>query len=66
MDKQRIVIIVEGGVIQNIEDIPPNVIVEVRDYDTDTDDYEEGDNPGPGYRKDPMGDVYSLGEWEAE
>lgn len=34
-DQHNIVITVEGGVIQSIENIPPGVRVVVRDYDVD-------------------------------
>jgi hypothetical protein len=34
-DQHAIVITVEGGVIQSIENIPPGVRIVVRDYDVD-------------------------------
>ena len=34
-EERRIVIVLEGGIIQNIEHIPADVTVEVRDFDTE-------------------------------
>ena len=40
-EMDRIIVRVEGGMVQSVEGIPPGVIVEVRDYDTDGLDDEE-------------------------
>jgi len=58
---EKIIVIVEGGVVQNVFDIPQGVEVEVRDYDTDQ--REEGDRDGDIIRKDKAGDFYRVGLW---
>lgn len=58
---EKIIIIVVGGVIQNVLDIPQDVEVEVRDYDTDQ--REEGDHGGDVICKDKAGDFYREGLW---
>ncbi len=35
---KKIIVVIEGGIIQDIVGIPPNVVVEVRDWDIDVDD----------------------------
>ena len=62
MDDKRIIITVEGGLIQNIEGIPAGVVVEVHDYDTDGAELNEEE----GLLKDERGDVYQRAEWESE
>lgn len=57
----KIKITVEGGLIQDIENIPDNVVIEVRDYDN------EGLTPDdPWYGKDEEGRECAISEWEAE
>jgi hypothetical protein len=36
--RTEITITVDGGIVQDIEGIPPNVVVVVRDYDCEPDD----------------------------
>ena len=54
-----ILIVVEGGVIQNIEGIPAGVQVEVRDYDV------EGCEPGDDLKTNDVGDEYFESIWQA-
>ena len=57
----KITIIVRGGVIQGIQDIPSNVTIEVHDYDVEPDDID------PDYRGvDEDGHPYFLGTWEGK
>ena len=56
MNTPEIIIIVERGLIQDIKRIPPGIIVEVRDYDTDG-------STGQ-HRKDKNGAIYRLSTWE--
>lgn len=37
-DKPPIIITVSGGLIQDIENIPPGIVIEVRDYDSHDED----------------------------
>lgn len=61
--KKKIVeITVEGGVIQHIE-VPKGVVVQVRDYDVDSDDIGDSDYD---IRKDDNGDPYYYAEWTRE
>lgn len=52
-EKKKIVIIVEGGLIQEINNVPVDVVVEVHDYDTDGSEpeREETDKDGNNYLK---------------
>ena len=52
----KIIIIVEGGLIQDISNIPHDIEIEVRDYDTDGADEENT-------KKDSDGDEYLIGIW---
>jgi len=59
--EEKIIVIVEGGVVQNVFDIPQGVEVEVRDYDTAW--REEIEAYGKVVRKDKAGDFYEVGLW---
>ena len=50
MKKKMIKIIVRGGVIQHIADVPKGVCVRVRDYDVT--DPKEDDDSYPGYEEE--------------
>lgn len=54
--KHRIVISLEGGFIQDISNIPADVIVEVRDFDSDGREEEA-------LSETPEGDKFILSEW---
>lgn len=56
--KKKIVLTMEGGVINNIEGIPPNHVVEVKDYDCDS--YEKDQ-----LTKDEKGDDVHISTWGA-
>lgn len=56
---QRILIVVEGGQILSVDHIPPGVVVEVRDFDTEGAD-ESAHNIR---RSEESGDLYRLSEW---
>ena len=43
---QRIRIIVSGGVVQDVQNIPPGIVVELWDYDCETEDTDETDSIG--------------------
>ena len=60
MKTQKIIITVEGGIVQNVNGIPGATIIEVHDYDTDGGILEEDDR----LRRDKNGDVYHLSSWE--
>ena len=60
MNEKRIIITVEGGLIQNIDGIPAGVVVEVHDYDLDEGDEDEDT------KNDADGNSYREGIWEAE
>ena len=51
----RIVVIVSGGVIQDVRDIPADCLVEVHDYDCDDDDTT--------LDRDENGDAYECIPW---
>ena len=51
----RIRIIVSGGVIQEIQNIPPGIIVDVWDYDCESED--------DGVETDSIGDPVLKSEW---
>jgi len=55
---ERIVVVVSGGVVQDVVGVPPGVVVEVHDYDTDGSDESLG--------IDEEGYPYLLGEWRHE
>ena len=57
----RIIVRVEGGMVQSVEGVPPGVIVEVRDYDTDGlgDEELETDDDGIPHR---IADEYGSGD----
>lgn len=59
-EKQKIIITVEGGLIQWIKHIPEDIQIEVRDYDTD----EEADDKN--VFTDADGDNYFKGIWESD
>jgi hypothetical protein len=40
-EPHKVIIDVEGGIIQSIKNIPPGIIIEVRDYDVEGADTEE-------------------------
>ena len=51
MDAPKIIITVEGGCVQAIEGIPPNVKVIVHDYDVCEEDETKEDKDGNRYRE---------------
>jgi hypothetical protein len=57
---KKIIITIEGGIVQNVNGIPRGTIIEVHDYDTDGGIPEEDDR----LRRDKSGDVYHLSSWE--
>ncbi len=59
MKKKTIVVVVEGGVIQNILHIPRGVRVQVRDYDAEGEDRSD-----PRIKRDRVGDPYYCATWE--
>lgn len=58
MKKHKILITVDGGIIQDICDIPDNIEIEVHDYDCD--EYETDDN---NVETDENGDEYWKSIW---
>lgn len=56
-NKHRMLITVEGGVIQSIDNIPANTVIEVRDFDRD------GDREHPSWNEEHQAFVR---EWEGE
>jgi len=54
-ESNRIRIIVSGGLIQEVQNIPAGVVVEVWDYDCDSDD--------DGVELDSIGDSVLKSEW---
>lgn len=50
-EKKRIIVYMDGGLIQNIEGIPKDVLIEARDYDIEGADPEDikQDADGQGY-----------------
>ena len=56
---QEILVIVEGGVIQEIYGIPSDVVVRVKDYDVDPRD-------DPDYPRDRDGEPYFEAVWTVE
>jgi len=61
MEKKKITVIVEGGVIQEILDIPDDITIEVHDYDVDTEPDEEDEFNNT--VEDENGDYYWKSEW---
>ena len=59
MKKHKILITVEGGVIQDISNIPENTEVEVYDYDCD-----EYPNDNNNVEVDEDGDEYWKSVWD--
>ncbi len=59
MDKHRIIIMVKGGLVQDVQKPLPlrNVIVEIHDYDTDNTEY------GDILDTDTAGDQFRLEIW---
>ena len=57
----KIIIDVDGGLIQDIHNIPDGVEIEVRDYDTDGETSEDGDED---IFEDDNGYSYFLGVWK--
>jgi hypothetical protein len=60
MKNKKIIITVEGGIVQNVEGIPKGETIEVHDYDTDGAVPEEDDR----LRRDKNGGVYHLSSWK--
>lgn len=61
MKKKKITIIVEGGIVQEILNIPDDIIILINDYDCDTEP-----NPNDPYNStkiDSNGDYFWLGRW---
>jgi hypothetical protein len=55
----KIIIIVEGGIVQNVLGVPKGTTVEVHDYDTDGANPEEDDR----LHRDKDCDTYYLSSW---
>jgi hypothetical protein len=62
MDKKIINITVEGGVIQDISNIPDDISIEVHDYDCDTEP--DPDDEYNSTKEDQNGDFYWESVWE--
>lgn len=58
--KKIINVTVEGGVIQDISNIPNDISIEVHDYDCDEEDCDENDP----VETDTDGNVYWKSVWE--
>jgi len=58
--KKEITIIVEGGVVQEINNIPEDITITLKDYDCDEEDCGE-DDP---VETDTDGNVYWKSVWE--
>lgn len=61
MKKKIINITVEGGIIQNIDNIPEDIEVHVMDFDCDSDPEEDSDH----IRKNEDGDCYWFSVWDS-
>jgi len=61
-NKKLITVIVEGGCIQEILDIPDDVKIEVRDFDCD--DLPDPDDEYNCARENEDGDIYWESMWE--
>ena len=61
-EPRRIMVTVEGGLIQAVNNIPPGIVVEVHDYDTDGRELDEE----AGVMPDEHGDFYQRSEWVKE
>lgn len=59
MEPNTIVITIEGGLVQDVSNIPPGMKVVVRDYDCEGADDDE-------LSKDERGDDCYVTVWEAE
>jgi hypothetical protein len=57
--KKIVQITVSGGVIQDVQ-VPKGVIVQIKDYDVDSDDIRD---PDYDIREDKDGDPYYYSEW---
>jgi len=72
LGEKKIIITVDGGVIQNMCGIPEGVLVEVHDYDTDRESdvdfrtHDDGLIEGAEVRKDADGNNYEVGVWGPE
>lgn len=62
MKKKIINITVEGGIIQNIDDIPEDIEIHVKDFDCDSEPEEDSDH----IRKNEDGDCYWFNIWSNE
>lgn len=59
-EKHKIIVTVEGGLVQGIEGVPAGVVVEVRDYDVDSTTQPER------LCTDQDGAKYAKSEWRAK
>ena len=57
MNIREVIVIVEGGVVQDV-DVPEGVTVRIRDYDVD-----HLDDSDPSIHIDEYGDYYVEGVW---
>jgi len=58
VEKKKIIVIVEGGLISDISGIPKDIIVETHDYDTDGSEPEREET-------DADGNNYLKNQWES-
>lgn len=58
MTKKIITVIVEGGVIQDILDMPDDIQIHVKDFDCDSEPEDNG-----GVREDEDGNCYWFNIW---
>lgn len=66
MDPKRVIVYVSGGVVQNV-DVPAGVIVEVRDYDIEQEDWDHAVQSGDrDVGSDEKGDIFERGVWRGE
>jgi len=60
--KHKIIVIVEGGLIQDISNIPKDIEIEVHDYDCDSEP--DPNNKHNNTREDSDGAYYWQSTWE--
>ena len=56
--KRKIIIIMDGGLIQDIANIPDDIVIEVRDYDIEGTSLEEDE-----LSEDSSGKQYIASQW---
>ena len=64
--KKKIIVIVDGGIVQDVQGIPKRAVIEVHDYDVDGATPEDIDpicGKDERLRRDKDGNVYHLSSW---